>query len=463
MTTLSKNLLDALAAAVEAGGLRSGKVTETLDPGIDKANLDADAVVFPTSTDQVAAILRLCRDHGVAVVPQGGRTGLASGARSAAGQVVIAMTRMNRILDLDIQGGTALVEAGVVLSAVQDAAAQHGLSTGIDLAARDSATIGGMISTNAGGIEAFRYGTMRHRVLGLEAVLADGTVLSDLKRVVKANEGYDLKQLFIGAEGTLGVVTAAVLDLVPEDRSGVTALVACPSVDDTLRIFRRFRGTTLGTLLACEIMWPTYAQMTASGLKLDNVVGFAPPDDLLLVVEFSAADAAAAQLALEELLGDALEAGEASDAVIAKSGEERRRMWLVREESFEADKAMPHGFWYDISIPHAHLQRYTDDLFARMTAIDPALVVLMFGHLGDGNLHLTITKGAPMPELHDAIDQAMFDGLQAIGGSFSAEHGIGLEKRAHLARLGQPAMLEAMRAVKRALDPQGLMNPGKVL
>jgi FAD/FMN-containing dehydrogenase len=463
MTTLTSDFLKALAAVVDAGAVRAGNVTETLDPGFDKANLDADVVVFPKSTDQVAATVRLCSEHGVALVPQGGRTGLAGGARSQTGQVVIDMTRMNRMLDLDIQGGTALVEAGVVLSAVQAAAGEHGLSTGIDLAARDSATIGGMISTNAGGIEAFRYGTTRHRVLGMEAVLADGTVLSDLKRVVKANEGYDLKQLLIGAEGTLGIVTSAVLALVPEDRDAVTALVSCPKADDALRIFRRLHGSARGTLLACEIMWPTYARMTAAALKLDNVVGFAPDDDLFLLVEFAASDAQAGQMVLEELLADALEAEEASDAVIAKSGEERRRMWQIREDSFEADKSLPHGFWYDISVPHAHMQTYTDGLFTRMAAIDPAMVVLMFGHLGDGNLHLTVTRGTPMPDLHDAVDHAMFDGLQAIGGSFSAEHGIGLEKRGHLARLGQPELLEAMRAVKRVLDPKGIMNPGKVL
>ncbi|MGY8997007.1 MAG: FAD-binding oxidoreductase [Alphaproteobacteria bacterium] len=463
MTTLPSDFLKALAATVDASALRAGNVTETLDPGFDKANLDADVVVFPKSTTQVAAIVGLCSEHGVALVPQGGRTGLAGGAQSRPGQVVIDMTRMNRMLDLDTQGGTVLVEAGVVLSAVQAAAGEHALATGIDLAARDSATIGGMISTNAGGIEAFRYGTMRQRVLGMEVVLADGTVLSDLKRVVKANEGYDLKQLLIGAEGTLGVVTSAVLALVPEDRDAVTALVSCPRADDALKIFRRLHGTPKGTLLACEIMWPTYARMTAAGLKLDNVVGFAPADDLFLLVEFAASDVQAGQIVLEELLADALEAEEASDAVIAKSGEERRRIWQIREDSFEADKVLPHGFWYDISVPHAHMQTYTDDLFSRMAAIDPALVVLMFGHLGDGNLHLTITRGTPMPELHDAVDHAMFDGLQAIGGSFSAEHGVGLEKRSHLARLGQPEMLDTMRAVKQVLDPKGIMNPGKVL
>jgi FAD/FMN-containing dehydrogenase len=463
METPSAAFLEALAATVDAGALRHGNVIETLDPGFDKANLDADVVVFPKRTDQVAAIVRLCSAHGVALVAQGGRTGLAGAAQSQVGQVVIDMTRMNRILDLDVQGGTALVEAGVVLSAVQAAAGEHGLSTGIDLAARDSATIGGIISTNAGGIEAFRYGTMRHRVLGLEVVLADGTVLSDLKRVVKANEGYDLKQLLIGAEGTLGIVTSAVLDLVPEDRDAVTALVSCSSSDDALKIFRRLHGTSRGTLLACEIMWPTYARLTAKALKLESVLGFAPEDALFLLVEFAASDAETGQLVLEELLADVLEAEEASDAVIAKSGEERRRIWQIREDSFEADKDLPHGFWYDISVPHAHMQTYTDDLFTRMAAIDPALVVLMFGHLGDGNLHLTVTRGTPMPELHDAVDHAMFDGLQALGGSFSAEHGIGLEKRGHLARLGQPELLETMRAVKRALDPNGIMNPGKVL
>ncbi|MBT5433450.1 MAG: FAD-binding oxidoreductase, partial [Rhodospirillaceae bacterium] len=357
----------------------------------------------------------------------------------------------------------AVVEAGVVLSALQEEAAEHGLSTAIDLGARDSATIGGLISTNAGGIEAFRFGTMRHRILGIEAVLPSGEIVSDLKRVVKANEGYDIKQLLIGAEGTLGIVTRAVVNLVPLDGETATGLVSCPTSGDALALFKRLRASQKATLVASEIMWPGFARATSAALGLDALTAFAPDDHVYLLVEMAGETSDGTQMIVEELLGDALEAQEASDAVLAKSAEERRRMWLIREESFEADKAMPHGFWYDISVPHACLERYTDDLFPRMAAIDPALVVFMFGHLGDGNLHLTITRGTPMEELHDRVNTVLFEGLMEAGGSFSAEHGIGLEKRQLLRERGSAEKNDAMHAIKAALDSAGIMNPGKVI
>lgn len=462
MPALDAAVLDDLRNLLGPAGLRTD-AAGTLDPGIVPGNLDAGVVALPASTDEAAAVVRLCAARGVAMVPQGGRTGLASGARSVEGQLVVATARMDRIVDLDPLAGTAVVEAGVTLARLQAPAAEHGLSPGIDLAARDSATLGGMVSTNAGGIEAFRHGTTRHRVLGLEAVLPSGEVMSDLKRVAKANEGYDIKQLLVGAEGTLGIVTRIALALVPLQQGQGTALVACPGAAEAVALFRRLRNASGPELLAAEILWPAFARIVARGLKLDALVGFAPQDAVLLLVEVAGADAAAGQAHLEGHLADAIEAGEALDAVIAKNAEERRRMWLVREESWEVDKALPHGFWYDVSVPQAALDGYARRLFARIAAIDPALQVFLFGHLGDGNMHLTVTCGRERPELHDAVDGAVFEGLAACGGSFSAEHGIGLEKRAHLARLGDPAKLAVMRALKQALDPGGLMNPGKVI
>tara|TARA_Y100001934_G_scaffold241801_2_gene297112 strand:- start:2959 stop:4344 length:1386 start_codon:yes stop_codon:yes gene_type:complete len=461
MSRLSDSFLNELRSVLGETGLRCDGVAVTLDPGMDAGNLGAGVVALPASRDHMQAVVRLCAEHAVAMVPQGGRTGLAGGAVSQTGQLIVATARLNQPLEIDAAGGTALVGAGVPLSALQEAAAEHGLSPGIDLAARDSATIGGLIATNAGGIEAFRFGTMRHRVLGLEAVMADGGVVDDLKRVVKANEGYGISQLLCGAEGTLGIITRAALKLVPKDPDPATALVACSTAGDALALFHRLHQAPGSTLLAAEIMWPDFARGVARNLKLDAVVDFAPDHHVYLLVDLAAADNA--QERLEEALADALEAGEAADAVFAKSGEDRRRMWLVREESFEADKTMPHGFWYDISVPHACLQDYTDALFQRMAAIDPALVLFMFGHLGDGNLHLTVTKGEPMEELHDRVNAALFDGLVEAGGSFSAEHGIGLEKRSYLRHYGSGGKLSAMDSVKSALDPQGLMNPGKVL
>ena len=463
MNPIDPAALDALRTLLGPGGLRSEDVAGTLDPGITPGNLDAGAVAFPASVEQVAAVVRLCAGQGIPMVPQGGRTGLAGGAVSAPGQLVVSTARLDRILDLDPLAGTAVVEAGVTLGRLQAAAAEHGLSVGIDLAARDSATLGGMVSTNAGGIEAFRHGTTRQRVLGLQAVLPSGEVMDDLKRVTKANEGYDIKQLLIGAEGTLGIVTAIVFSLVPLQPGQGTALVACPGAAEAVSLFRRLRNATGADLLAAEILWPDFARITARGLGLDALVAFAPQEAVFLLVEVAGNSPQEAAEHLETHLAEAIEAGEAQDAVLAKNAEERRRMWLIREESWEADKAFPHGFWYDVSVPQGALDGYARALFARAAELDPAMKVFLFGHLGDGNMHLTVTTGREMPELHDAVDAAVFAGLADCGGSFSAEHGIGLEKRAHLARRGDPAKLALMRSIKQALDPLGIMNPGKVI
>ena len=463
MTALDAAALDDLRDLLGPGGLKTDDVAGTFDPGITAGNLDAGVVALPESAEAVAAIVRLCAERGIAIVPQGGRTGLAGAARSEPGQLIVSTARLDRILDLDPLAGTAVVEPGVTLGRLQEAAAEHGLSVGIDLAARDSATLGGMVSTNAGGIEAFRHGTTRQRVLGLRAVLPTGEVFDDLKRVAKANEGYDIKQLLIGAEGTLGIVTAIALALVPLQPGQGTALVACPDAAGAVALFRRLRNAPGPDLLAAEILWPDFARITAKGLGLDALVAFAPQESVFLLVEVAGDSAEEAAGHLEAQLAEAIEAGEAQDAVLAKNAEERRRMWLIREESWEADKAMPHGFWYDVSVPQGALDGYARGLFARTAELDPAMKVFLFGHLGDGNMHLTVTTGRQMPQMHDAVDAAVFAGLAEAGGSFSAEHGIGLEKRAHLARRGDAAKLAVMRAVKQVLDPRGIMNPGKVI
>lgn len=463
MNTLDPAVLDALGNLLGPGGLRSRDVATTLDPGITPGNLDAGVVAFPSCVEEVAAVVAFCAGRGIPIVPQGGRTGLAGAARSSPGELIVSTARLDRILDLDPLAGTVVVEPGVTLGRLQEAAAPHGLSVGIDLAARDSATLGGMVSTNAGGIEAFRHGTTRQRVLGLQAVLPSGEILNDLKRVTKANEGYDIKQLLIGAEGTLGIITAIALSLVPLQPGQGTALVSCSGAAEAVALFRRLRNASGPDLLAAEILWPDFARITARGLGLDALVAFAPDDSVFLLVEVAGDSPEQAAGHLEHHLAEAVDAGEAQDAVLAKNAEERRRMWLIREESWEADKAFPHGFWYDVSVPQGALDRYARNLFAHAGELDPAMKVFLFGHLGDGNMHLTVTTGREMPELHETVDAAVFAGLAECGGSFSAEHGIGLEKRAHLARRGDPAKLAIMRSVKQAIDPLGIMNPGKVL
>jgi FAD/FMN-containing dehydrogenase len=255
-------------------------------------------------------------------------------------------------------------------------------------------------------------------------------------------------------------VTRIALRLVPLPADRASALVAVPDAAGAVAVMRRLQASRDSTLLAAELMWPAYARLTASRLRLDGVLAFAPGGALLLLVDVAGGEAGE-RLAVH--LGRAVEAGEATDAVIAKNEEERRRFWLIREESGEIEKAHPHGLWFDVSVPPGRLDAYARGAFARIAALDPGLRVFMMGHLGDGNMHLSVTCGRPRPELAGAVAAAVFEGLAETGGSFSAEHGIGLEKRAYLAARADPAKLALMLSLKRAIDPKGIMNPGKVL
>ncbi len=436
-----------------------------LDPGLDGENLEAGVMLLPADSAEAARAVAYLSDRGIAMVPHGGRTGLAGGGASRPGQVILQTSRMDRILAIDPVGGTALVEAGVILERLEAEVAKQGLSVGVDFAARGTATVGGMVSTNAGGNEAFRNGITRHRVLGLEVVLPDGRLLSDLKLVTKANEGYDVKQLFIGAEGTLGLITKVSLSLMPAEGQRATALVSCRTAGDAVRVYRHFRNHPAGRLLFCEAMWPDYAHLVAGALHLGDLFAFEEERSALFVlVEVAGgADPTLGERFLETALGELFEAEQVGNAVIAKNREEAERMWRVREDSFVVEQVSPDGFWHDVSVPLTGLQDYTEALFARIARVHPDLRVFLFGHLGDGNLHLTVSAGRPMPALKEAVAEAVYRGLVEIGGSFSAEHGIGREKRASLARLVSPEKQQLMRAIKQAIDPRGLMNPGKIL
>jgi len=456
--------LEALRAIVGASGIRTDDVAGTLDSGINESNLDAGVVLFPETLEHVQSIVRYCNSQSISIVPHGGRTGISGGAESSIGQVVVQTTRMCGILSFDEDAGTAVVDAGITLEQLQTAVHSHGLSVGIDLAARGTATLGGMVSTNAGGTEAFRHGVMRHRVLGLEAVLPDGAVFDDLKQVAKANERFDIKPLLIGAEGTLGIVTKVALNLVPLASGRITALASCPTVADALRLFRRCRLSPGAELLCVEIMWPDYARTTAEELGKPSLLEFAlEPDSLFVILDVASGSGDSGREHFEQILARAFDAQEITNAVVAKNERERNDFWLVRDESFLCDRRYPHGFWYDISVPHRCLDEYSRQLFRAIHDIHPDFKIFLFGHLGDGNLHLTISAGRPMSEFEETVEQAVYGGLRAMGGSFSAEHGIGTHKRAALVRHGCAAKLEIMRAIKQMFDPNNIMNPAKVL
>jgi len=453
---IADNIIDHLRLIVGASRVRTGEALALIHPGSDARNLDAGIMVSPGNTEEVAAVLRLCNEHHIAVVPHGGRTGLVGGGVSATGEIILSLAAMNRIELLSEEGGVALVQSGVTLLSLQEAAAKVNLSAGIDIAARGSATIGGMISTNAGGMEAFRHGVMRHRVLGLEVVLPDGRVMQDMAQVTKSNEGYDLKQLFIGAEGTLGIVTRAVIKLAPADEFTATALVACSSATSAIALFRRLQRR-LG-LLRAEFMAEEYFALASANLGPASLASFtrAPAN---LIVEIHAADQRTARSSLEEALAAAVEEGLVTDAILAQSEKERNEILNIRDDSSVVDRVHPNGHWFDISIPLQELEKWLAQFKAGLAEHRPEILGFAFGHLGDGNLHVGIV-GAPDKDAAKAI---VYANLRELGGSFSAEHGIGQDKQQDLRTFVDPVKLALMRSIKTMLDPNGIMNPGKVL
>lgn len=448
-----------LKQIVGPAGVQDASDLAGRDSGIDPANLDAGLAVAPKSTQEIAQVLALCHEHGVAVVPHGGLTGLAGAAATAPGQLIISTGRLNREIDIDSMGGTALVDAGMTLEAVNDAANPFGLSAGIDIGSRGTCTIGGMMATNAGGGEAFRNGVMRHRVLGLEAVTATGTVISDLKRVAKANEGLDVKQLFVGSEGTLGIITRAVLKLEASNSDFSTTLVGCQSAAQASAVLSALRTSPDCELCKAEIMWHNYATVSAADLGLSSVLSFT---NCPVYVIFEVTLLPSADGDFAGVLTTAMNKAGVEDAIIAQSERERADMWRIREDSWTIQRQHPHGLWFDVSVPQARMDDYLTDVYARMKQVDPALLVFVMGHLGDGNLHFTITKGMPLDDAYPAISNAVYEGLSEMGGSFSAEHGIGTEKKSALATRCDAGKLQVMAAIKQALDPKGIMNPGKV-
>ncbi|MDQ0467838.1 FAD-binding oxidoreductase [Labrys wisconsinensis] len=456
-------LADELAGLLGPEAVRAGAAVALLDPGWNPHNLDAGLVVSPATTAEVSRLLAFCHERGIGVVPQGGRTGLVGGAVSLPGEVVLSLTRMAAVAAIDPVGRTAVVEAGVTLERLQQAAAEHGLDPAIDTAARGSATIGGMIATCAGGIRAFRHGVMRHRVLGLEAVLADGTVIDDMTQVLKTSSGYDLKQLLVGSEGTLGVVTRAVIRLEPLPGPRATALIGLPGAAAALAVVRHFLGADGPSLQAAEIMSGGYATGSAAALGVDGgALGLGAP--VHLIVEVSGSIEAETREALEDGLATVWESAGIQGGVVAATLKQRETIWLIREASDAIGRAYGLELWYDVSVPPARIDAYVAEAGRCLAAVDPALELHFIGHLADGNLHvMAARRERPEHVPHEAIEAALYEGLREAGGAFSAEHGVGLDKREALARHGDPGKLAAMRAVKAALDPRGILNPGKVL
>lgn len=438
---------------------------------IGKYRWEPLAVVRPGSTGEVSAVLKLADETNTPVVPVSGNTGLAGGTKGD-GALMLSLARMNRVREIRRDARIAIVEAGVVLSQLHEAAGAEGLSFPMTFGARGSAMLGGLLSTNAGGSNVLRYGNTRALCLGLEVVLADGEVLNLMSELHKDNSGYDLRDLFIGAEGTLGVITAAVLKLVPRPRAFATAMVAAPSLPDALKLLNRLQEATGGTVEAFEYMPGTYVDAHMAKVK-----GARPPfagrHEVNLMVEVGATaprDAApgpdgALPVAayLEEVLAGLMEEGAVLDAVIAQNEAQRAEMWERREAAAEVMLSVKPRVDTDIALPLDKVAVFLERMDAILPEVDPGAGHVEVAHLGDGNIHYSVGCTRDDPELMDRITERVEDVVQELGGSFSAEHGIGVSKKNTMARRKDKTALRVMRAVKAALDPKGLMNPGKVL
>ena len=427
------------------------------------------AVARPASTEEVAAVVRLCAAHAVPIVPQGGNTGLVGGGvPDASGtQLVLSLARLQRVRAIDVDNLTATVEAGCVLQALHDAADAHGLLFPLRLGSQGSCTLGGNLSSNAGGTQVLRYGNARDLCLGLEVVTAAGEVWDGLSGLRKDNSGYDLRDLFIGSEGTLGIITAATLKLFPRPGATLTALAACPGIDAAVALLRLARARLHAGLTGFEVMGEFALQLQARHFpQLRNPLPAAPWTVLLEIAGNSDEEA---QAQLEGLLGEASARGLATDAVVAANAAQARELWQLRESIPLAQARDGLNIKHDIALPVSAIPGFLREMEASLRTLVPDVRLVVFGHLGDGNLHYNLQAPDGMPpadflqRCETTLTRCVHDAVLARGGSFAAEHGIGALKAAELAARKSPVALAMMRALKHALDPQGLLNPGRVL
>jgi len=457
----TEELIDQLSEVLGPEGVLTGDAVSSRAAGIWRDDSIAAPVIFrPSTTAEVAAVLRACHAARQTVVTHGGLTGLAEGAIASANDVVLSTERLNNIELVNATDRTMRVQAGVRLQAAQEAAASEELMLGLDLGARGSCTIGGNVATNAGGHQVIRYGMTRDAVLGIEAVLADGTVVASLNEMLKNNAGYDLKQLFIGSEGTLGVITRVVLRLRPVWRSQETALVACKSFADVTALLSLLDERLGGTLSAFELFWQSYYELVAA----EN-----PPLDVgypyYVLVEALGGSPHSDHERFLEAMAAASARGLVADAVLCKSGDERQALWDLRD-SVEKTLQFGEAYIFDVSLRLSRMEDYVQAVLSRLDSELASHRTWVFGHAGDGNLHFVVVPGdaggAEPGCLREMVERSVYEPLQAIGGSVSGEHGIGLEKKRWLATSRNAEELELMRRLKNMLDPQGMLNPGRI-
>ncbi|MDF1608950.1 FAD-binding oxidoreductase [Hoeflea sp. YIM 152468] len=454
-------LLAELTAALGPGAVLTGDdlPVRSMSDASETGRHKPLAVLRPTTTAEISAAVAICAHHQQTLVPQGGMTGLSGGANPAPGDVALSLERFAGIEDIDAEAASITLRAGTVLQVAQDAAAAAGFLLPIDLGSRGSCQIGGILANNAGGLRVIRHGMARDNLLGLEVVLADGSVISDLGKLVKNNTGYNLPQLFTGSEGTLGIITRAVLRLRPLPTGRCTALCALSDFDAVPSLLKLAR-TQLPGLSALEVMWQDYFALMqqAEGVQL-----FSPVPPLSVIIETESTNGSDQTADFEAFLAGALEAGILTDALIAQSTKEANAFWAVRE-GHRLEQIMPHLINLDISLDIGRMGACVDACRNALHQRFPDIRVLFFGHAGDGNLHIAADQ--PKPGQDDPTDEVyriVYDLVRDAGGSISAEHGIGTLKRDYLSYSRTPEEITLMRLIKLALDPDGILNPGKLL
>lgn len=451
------DIVDTLTQALSSGAVITGEdLAQRNNQGVIPK-----ALLRPNSTDEVIKIMQICHENNQKVVPQGGLTGLVNGADTRADEIAISLERMNKIEEIDVDSRTMTVQAGVPLQAAQEAAEKDRMIFPLDLGARGTATIGGNVSTNAGGNRVIRYGMMREQILGMEVVLADGTLISSMNKIIKNNTGYDLKHLFIGAEGTLGIVTRLVLRVRPEPVSQDMAFIAVNSFQEVVAFLNYVDRSLGGTLSAFEVLWQDFYKLVTTA----PAEGKPPLDqeyNYYILLESLGGDIESDSKRFISTLGQALEDGMIADAAIAQSQSDRDAMWAIRDDVLQVAQNYP-IFTFDISVSLNHMESYVAELKQTLAQKWPDHTCMIFGHLGDGNLHIIVGMGDDSEDAKHEVSEVVYQGLISRGGSVSAEHGIGLQKKSYLSWSRSEPELEIMSLIKKALDPRGILNSGKLL
>ncbi len=424
--------------------------------------LVAKALLLPMSTIEISEIMKICFRHNQPVMVFGGRTNLVGGTETKGEEVVISMEKLNQITELDTVSRTVTAEAGVILETLHKRVGESGLMFPLNFGAKGSAQIGGIIASNAGGLRVFRYGMTRNLVLGLEAVLADGTIVSSLKKLIKDNSGYDLKQHFIGSEGTLGIVTKVVFRLYEQPQSRNSALLAVNDYSKVVQLLKFMDGGLAGTLSGFELMWPEFYS-----------AGTSPPADpkpplpqsyaYYVLMESLGSDITTDRERLESLLAQALEENLMEDAVIADTQSDLDWFWKIREDVHACVSRSDYDQHFDISLPIDQIGQQIGQIRSQLLELEGVNEVYVFGHVADGNIHLIVDKTNDSDRLKEQINQIVYNPLKAIGGSVSAEHGIGLHKKAYLQLCRTPQEIALMQSLKKTFDPKGILNRDKII